>query len=190
MSIALPGFADPVAGAQACFRAVLDAMSRPGTVRAAGVGLAPPAPLAPATAAVLLTLVDADTPLFLPLALSPAADWVVFHCGTAMAAEDAARFIVAERLPDLGALSAGTDDGPEDSATVILQVPGLDGPPIFRLSGPGIETVATLPGCGLPADFPARWARNRALFPRGVDLILCAGERLAALPRGVSVEAI
>ena len=58
-----PGFADPVADAQSCFRAVLDATSRPGTVKAAGTGLRPPVPLDPATAAVLLTLADADTPL-------------------------------------------------------------------------------------------------------------------------------
>src|SRR5581483_12345526 len=51
-----PGFAEPVAGAQACFRAVLDAMARPGCIRRAGIDLSPPSPLAPATAAVLLTL--------------------------------------------------------------------------------------------------------------------------------------
>ena len=41
---------------------------------------------------------------------------------------------------------------------------------------------------GLPADFVAVWQRNHALFPRGVDLILCAGTPLAALPRSVSIE--
>jgi alpha-D-ribose 1-methylphosphonate 5-triphosphate synthase subunit PhnH len=41
---------------------------------------------------------------------------------------------------------------------------------------------------GLPADFVAVWQRNHALFPRGVDLILCAGRSVAALPRSVSVS--
>jgi alpha-D-ribose 1-methylphosphonate 5-triphosphate synthase subunit PhnH len=35
----------------------------------------------------------------------------------------------------------------------------------------------------LPSDFEARLAGNRALFPRGVDLLLVAGHELAALPR-------
>ena len=55
IDVALPGFADPVGQAQACFRAVLDAMARPGRLLAAGQGVTPPAPLDPATGAVVLT---------------------------------------------------------------------------------------------------------------------------------------
>ena len=85
-----PGFADPVAGAQACFRAVLDAMARPGRVREAGADLTPPAPLAPATAAVLLTLVDHDTPVWLDQAAAAARAWIAFHCGAPIVAAIAA----------------------------------------------------------------------------------------------------
>jgi len=41
---------------------------------------------------------------------------------------------------------------------------------------------------GLPPGFLAEWEANRALFPRGVDVILCAGDHLAALPRTVRIE--
>jgi alpha-D-ribose 1-methylphosphonate 5-triphosphate synthase subunit PhnH len=41
---------------------------------------------------------------------------------------------------------------------------------------------------GLPPDFAALWAANHALFPRGVDLMLCAGNDVAALPRSVTVK--
>jgi alpha-D-ribose 1-methylphosphonate 5-triphosphate synthase subunit PhnH len=34
------------------------------------------------------------------------------------------------------------------------------------------------------------WRRNHALFPRGVDLILCAGDKLTALPRTVAIEEV
>ena len=63
MNTLTPGFADPVLDAQAAFRAVLEAMSRPGRVVVAGSALRPPAPLCPAAAAVLLALADADIPL-------------------------------------------------------------------------------------------------------------------------------
>jgi alpha-D-ribose 1-methylphosphonate 5-triphosphate synthase subunit PhnH len=41
---------------------------------------------------------------------------------------------------------------------------------------------------GLPRDFVSIWRRNHALFPCGIDLVLCAGDRLTALPRTVTVE--
>jgi alpha-D-ribose 1-methylphosphonate 5-triphosphate synthase subunit PhnH len=37
----------------------------------------------------------------------------------------------------------------------------------------------------LPPGFAGRMAENRALFPRGLDIILTCGRRLAALPRSV-----
>jgi alpha-D-ribose 1-methylphosphonate 5-triphosphate synthase subunit PhnH len=61
-------------------------MARPGRVHAAGDGLTPPAPLDPATAAVPLTLVDGDTPLWLDAACAPARDWIAFHCGAVASA--------------------------------------------------------------------------------------------------------
>jgi alpha-D-ribose 1-methylphosphonate 5-triphosphate synthase subunit PhnH len=187
--IDLPGFADPVGEAQSCFRAVLDAMARPGTRHAAGLGLKPPAPLDPATAAVLLTLVDGETALALDADFAPAAAWIAFHCGvTPGAARGTAGFVLARALPELSALARGTDEAPEESATVILQVAALGTGPAFMLAGPGLARPARFAAEGLPADFAARWAANHGLYPRGVDLILCAGSALAALPRSLRVS--
>jgi alpha-D-ribose 1-methylphosphonate 5-triphosphate synthase subunit PhnH len=184
-----PGFADPVTGAQACFRALLDAMARPGTLREAGAGLTPPAPLDPATAAVLLTLVDADTPLWLSDATEATWPWLAFHCGAVRSGDlGEATFACALTMPPLAALSPGSDAEPESSATLILQVAELGAGSAYTLSGPGLAGPARLAVTGLPEDFPAQWLANRALHPRGVDLILCAGERLAALPRSNRVE--
>ncbi len=181
----LPGFADPVADAQTCFRAVLDAMAHPGRVVQVGP-LQTPAPLAAATGAVLLTLADADTPVWLDPAAEAAWDWVRFHCGSPASEPATAAFAVCLDLPPLEGFAWGSHDGPETGATVILQCPDLDGPPV-RLSGPGLREPATV-RLGLPADFAARWRPNHAAFPRGVDLIVCAGDRLAAIPRSTTVE--
>lgn len=187
MSLDLPGFTNPVLGAQNVFRAVLEAMSHPGRILPIGDTLTPPAPLCPAGAAILLALADHDSPLHLA-GTEAAADWLAFHTGAPQTDAETADFVMALTLPDLTALAQGSDDAPERSATVILQVPALGTGQPFRLKGPGIETVQPLSVAGLPPDFAARWARNHAQYPRGVDLILCCGTTLAALPRSVTIE--
>ncbi len=187
MSIDLPGFADPVLGAQACFRAVLTAMSRPGLIQRTGLDLTPPSPLAPATAAVLLTLVDAETTLLLAPSLAASAEWIEFHCG-ARQGDAAADFVVTDSLPDLAALESGNDECPERSTTVILQLAALGQGTAYTLAGPGLAAPTRFLAEGLPADFLARWGANHRLYPRGIDLILCAGTDLAALPRSVAAS--
>ena len=187
-AIALPGFADPVLDAQSAFRAVLAAMARPGSLHVAGASLTAPAPLDPATAAVLLTLVDGETGLWLADAADPARDWLAFHCGASFVPPAQACFALAVSCPDLTTLPAGSDEGPEESCTLVLQVSALGRGTRYRLSGPGLRAPVRFLANGLPDDFVARWAANHALFPRGIDIILCAGTTLAALPRSVRIE--
>lgn len=184
-----PGFGDPVADAQACFRALLDAMSRPGLVRRVPVDLRPPAPLGPAAAAAALALADAATPFWTD-AGAEASAWLAFHAGCPLARSpgDASFALACRAPPPLGDLEQGTDEEPHLSATLIVQVPALEPGRGWRLRGPGIEAEHRLRVSGLPAGFAARWAANRAAFPRGVDVVLCAGRDLAALPRTVSIE--
>ncbi|WP_198374247.1 phosphonate C-P lyase system protein PhnH [Neoroseomonas rubea] len=183
-----PGFADPVLHAQAAFRAVLDAMSRPGRVQLAGPGLAPPAPLMRASAAVLLSLADAATPVWHD-AGADADAWLRFHAGAPVATtpRDAAFVLATGAPPTLAALDAGTEEEPERGATLLIQVEAIEEGTGLRLTGPGIEHEHRLLVRGLPDGFVAAWAANRALFPRGVDVILCAWDRLAALPRTVAI---
>jgi alpha-D-ribose 1-methylphosphonate 5-triphosphate synthase subunit PhnH len=184
-----PGFADPVLGAQGCFRALLDAMARPGrTQRIAGPAL-PPLPLGAAAAAALLTLADADTPVWTDA--GPAAEaWLRFHAGCPLVAEPAeAVFLLATGTPPhLASLAQGSEEEPHRSATLLLQLAGLEEGTGWRLTGPGIEHEHRLLAEGLPADFTTQWADNRGGFPRGVDVVLCAGDRLAALPRTTRIE--
>jgi alpha-D-ribose 1-methylphosphonate 5-triphosphate synthase subunit PhnH len=184
------GFADPVRDAQLCFRSVLDAMARPGRIERVS-GVAAPAPLCAAAAAVLLTMVDHETALWLDPDTERARRWIEFHCGAAIVSDPAdGAFALTLSLPDLALFPAGTHESPETSATVICQVASFGSGVAYRLNGPGLRVPATLSVGGLPRGFATAWQRNRALFPRGIDLILCAGDQLTALPRTVSIEEV
>jgi alpha-D-ribose 1-methylphosphonate 5-triphosphate synthase subunit PhnH len=189
MSGLLPGFTDPVLDAQSAFRAVLEAMSRPGRIQRLQRPPAPPAPLSPASGAVLLTLADSGTPLFLD-AGRDAEEWVRFHAGCPLVADpvEAEFVLVAALPPKLSTLRAGTDEDPQTSATLILQVEALEEGAGWHLTGPGIEHAHRLRVTGALPGFAAEWAANAARFPRGVDVILCAGDTIAALPRSVSIR--
>ncbi|MCA3322977.1 MAG: phosphonate C-P lyase system protein PhnH [Roseomonas sp.] len=183
-----PGFADPVLDAQASFRAILDAMSRPGRIQRIAARITPPAPLCTAAGAALLSLADADTPLWLD-AGAGVAEWLRFHCGAPITGDiGSARFALAcGAAPSLEALDVGTDEDPQLGATLILQVAGLVAGVGWCLTGPGIQNEHRLRVLGAPADFITAWAQNHALFPRGVDVLLCAGDSIAALPRSVTI---
>lgn len=183
MSTPFPGFADPVLDAQAAFRAVLQAMSRPGQVQALPVPPEVPPGLSPAAAALLLTLVDSATPLCLD-AGEAAEAWVRFHCGAPFAPAETADFALGAPLL---ALSPGNEEEPERGATLILEVTDLAEGAGWRLTGPGIRDEHRLRIVGAPENFLADWAANRRRAPCGVDVILCAGDRIAALPRSVAI---
>ncbi|MFN4089306.1 MAG: phosphonate C-P lyase system protein PhnH [Alphaproteobacteria bacterium] len=190
----LPGFADPVLDAQRVFRGLLEATSYPGRIVDVGGGTAAPAPLGPAAAAVCLALADYETPVWPDAAAGTEAvrDWLRFHCGCPLApAPGTARFALLTEptaMPALSAFDDGSDEYPDRSATLILQVTGLAAGGALRLAGPGIRTQSRLAVDGVPPRLWDEWRQNRVLFPRGVDLILACGDRLAALPRTVTVE--
>jgi alpha-D-ribose 1-methylphosphonate 5-triphosphate synthase subunit PhnH len=178
--------------AQSNFRAILDATASPGSVRPVTTDVAAPAPLSAGAAAVALTLCDTDTPVWLDAALRQSeavCQWLRFHCGCKIVDDpgDAAFAFVgaASALPPFEDFNLGTPDYPDRSTTIVLGVATLrEGPPLV-LTGPGIRDRAVLRAASLPDDMAARLADNRALFPRGVDLILVTATDVAALPRSV-----
>ncbi|MCW7541332.1 phosphonate C-P lyase system protein PhnH [Aquabacterium sp. A7-Y] len=189
------GFADPVHETQQVFRRLLDAMSRPGRIYAVDAArLSPPAGLGAAAAAVLLSLADPELRVWLcpSYAEGRLADWLRFHTGARIVASpEAADWLVlpaASASPELWSQAgAGTDEAPHTSATLLIDLPQLGDAPRLRLRGPGIEHEHTLAPEGLEAAFwRARIARE-ADFPRGADLVLACGERLAALPRSTRI---
>lgn len=190
----LPGFRDPIHDAQHCFRAVLDAMARPGSIRTMPEPAGIPAGWPPGLTALAMTLFDQDTPVWLDqrAATPEASAHLRFHCGCPLAEkpEHAAFGIVmdAAATPPLHGFAIGDPQYPEQSATLILSLESLTGGPPLRWQGPGIKGVQIASPKGLPPGFLAQWADNHALYPSGFDIILTAGMAVMALPRGVSVE--
>ena len=191
-----PGCADPVLSAQSAFRAIMDATARPGSIRSIEGIASAPAPLSAGAAAVALTLLDQDTPVWLDARLAAVpqlGDWLRFHTGAPIVA-DASRSAFAfvgsaAQLPQFDAFNPGTPEYPDRSTTLVLQVESFTLGSPLALSGPGIRGRQFFRAAPLPADFAERLAANRALFPRGVDLLLVCGDAVAALPRSVHVTA-
>jgi len=188
------GFIDPVFGSQSVFRAVMDAMARPGTVQAIDTDLRPPAPLNVAAAAVILTLADADTPVWLgqDLARDDAVrGWLAFQTGVPLASHPSeATFAVAVNaaaLPSLSSFALGTQEYPDRSTTLILQVETLMEGDALTLRGPGIKDTQTIAPRPLPGHFDMQWRENNALYPRGIDIILAAPDAVACVPRTVRI---
>ncbi|MFC0408333.1 phosphonate C-P lyase system protein PhnH [Roseomonas elaeocarpi] len=188
------GFTDPVRDAQAVFRAVMEATARPGTIQALRGVAEAPAPLTPELAAVALALADHEAPVWLDptLAEAPAvAAFLRFHTGAPITADPAAAsfalLAAPASCPPHTLFAQGTPDYPDRSATLVLAVDRLEAGSGWRLEGPGIDGQARLVAAPLPGDMLGRLARNRALFPRGLDHLLVATGRVAAIPRSTVV---
>jgi alpha-D-ribose 1-methylphosphonate 5-triphosphate synthase subunit PhnH len=184
------GFADKVLSAQSTFRSVVDAMARPGTVQRIVAAAGAPAAMMRGTAAIALTLFDHDTAVWLDPAMAATSDvakWLKFHTGAPVIADSSicSFALVGDggEPPELESFSFGTDEYPDRSTTLILQVESLTEGPSFDLSGPGIDGTAVLRATITPPELFERLAINAALFPRGIDLVLVADDAIVAIPR-------
>ena len=179
---------DPVHDTRACFRALVDAQSRPGTVQSVEAGRA--------DHAVLATLVDHEVSLATSddeIASALASEGRLTEAATTEAD------IVHALEPTDGAVrefDRGTLEEPSDGATVVYRVDGLtedeasapDRWTTLRVSGPGVPGERTVGVDGFPADEATALADAQSTYPRGVDAVLAAGDRITAIPRSVTLE--
>jgi alpha-D-ribose 1-methylphosphonate 5-triphosphate synthase subunit PhnH len=184
------GFADKVLSAQSTFRSVMDAMARPGSVQRIAAAAGTPAAMMRGTAAIALTLFDHDTPVWLDPRISETSDvakWLKFHTSAPVVGDSSiCSFAVigdAAALPALDRFSFGSNEYPDRSTTLILQVESLTQGLSLELRGPGIDGVAVLQAAIQPPDLFERLAINAALFPRGIDVVLVADDAIVAIPR-------
>lgn len=186
-----PGLPDGVHDSQQAFRAVLDALARPGQMRHIGPAL-PGVALGGALARLLLSLSDDETPVWWQDADTGLPQWLRFHTGALVAPQpDAASFAVLVdmmQMPSLADFASGSAVSPEFSCTVFIELSALTGGSMLEWRGPGIETLQRVGLQGLPDDFWAQWQTNHASFPQGLDIVFTCGEHALGLPRTTRVR--
>jgi len=186
--------------AQRAFREIMEAFSRPGTIRRLPAGIVP-APV-PAVLAPLLTLADIMTPV---AALSSSAQPVQGALAIAarltvapVATPATTRFALAfDESPELAELNTGSHWSPETGAMLFQRVTSLAAADAgaagsLLLTGPGIPPFApvSIVAGGLSAEFFATLAELNSDYPSGVDVLLVTDDgAIAALARTTVVEA-
>lgn len=178
-------FANPPIEAAHAFRSAMNAMAKPGQVFSLK-GATPPAPMSTAAGCLLLTLCDADTPLYLGGEYDSQVirDWITFHTSAPVVPVEQAVFALGtwDDLAPITQFPIGTSEYPDRSTTLIVESDAVsqDG---ATLRGPGIKDTASL---SLPETHA--FQQNAALFPLGLDFYFTSGTQVAALPRTTKVS--
>lgn len=189
------GFREPVFDAQKVFNAIMNAMARPSTIADLPELTTAPQPFSNNTAAIISALCDADTVLWLDEAAAQneaLKKWITFHTAapqTQQKSEAMFAVLTGKNMPlELEDFAQGSQEYPDRSTTLIIQVAKLEEGGGMSLSGPGIKDTCALDVHGLPEGFLDQWRQNNARFPCGVDVILVSETSLACLPRTTIVS--
>ena len=180
------GFEDRPRDAASAFRAIMTALAHPGQPQTVH-WTSPPKGLSRAAGALVLTLCDAETPLY----LAPSHDtealrqWITFLTSAPFVERDRAMFALGV-WDDLGPLTdypIGTSEFPERGTTFIVD--GSSRTQAVQAHGPGIKTSVSF-------HVPNLYALqlNAALFPQGHDFFFCRADQLIGLPRSTQLQAL
>lgn len=175
---------------QQVFRAVLEALARPGTPMALPRG--PVGVLAPA---VIPVFALADLTTGVCVLENPDDRWAdVISTATSAPAWPAemARLVAAVRPvseDEVRGFTRGSAAAPENAALVTLAVRDVHGGPRrWTMSGPGVRGTAAVAPRGLPAGFVAARADAVAEYPAGIDILLVTDDgRVVGLPRTTTI---
>jgi alpha-D-ribose 1-methylphosphonate 5-triphosphate synthase subunit PhnH len=178
------------ADSQQIFRAVLEALARPGVPMA--LPNRPLSTLAPAIS-VLMALADATTGVCV---LDDSDGRWAEAITTATAAPawpaEMARLVAGVRpvtAEEIRGFNRGSALAPEDAALVALGVADVHGgTQRWKLSGPGVCPATTIAPQGLSPHFVAARADAVGAFPAGIDVLLLTDDgRVVGLPRTTTI---
>lgn len=182
------GLSDPIHTTQRCFRQLLLAISEPATV--VNIADVPTwGKLDSGSVAALLTLCDSQTPLYLSPSLLDAAVQrsLAFHLQASTVDSTAAQFaFLAVDEFNAADFYHGDETFPEQSATVVMQVPSLTDGKALTLSGAGIETTKTV-APKVSDALLTHYLGQAERYPLGIDTLLVCGSQVMAIPRSSQV---
>lgn len=193
MTPLMTGFDSEVFDSQTVFRHLLEAMAYPGTILGTGIPLACPERIFSSAGALMLTLMDFETPFWTDLGPdSPEVRWLKFHTGAPLTFDpfDAAFVLITDTslAIDLNRFNPGTVISPDQSTTLVIQTGGMAEGGYLRLTGPGIPKQANLTLMGIAPDFWKHRTLVNQAAPTGIDMIFVHKDRFCALPRTVQTE--
>ncbi len=190
----LPGFQNPTFDSTDVFRKVLTAMSHPGEIQDLKAPCTHPDSLNPTSAAILLALADMETEVWLAPEMdsAEARNFLKFHTGCKVVEDpNECKFAIANSNSDIAsykALSTGSAEYPDRSATLIMAVEDIDNAQGVTLTGPGIKVSRHLKVSNVIKEFWTWFETNTQLFPQGVDVIFASEAHIAAVPRTIKLE--
>ncbi|CAN7527948.1 phosphonate C-P lyase system protein PhnH [Caballeronia sp. LjRoot29] len=195
-----PGFNDTVHDSQGVFRALLDALSRPGKIVSIDAvlpsleqdGGTAAAHVPMAAFAALLALADYSTPVLLQHEHRGLSDALRFHTGAPLTNDHAQAVFAylhdAQSLPPLDAFSLGDPETPESAAMLFISVDSLNEGPQMTWRGPGIRDSQAVRIAGVTPSFWHERALLASQFPCGIDCYFVHGGSVIGLPRTTRVE--
>ncbi|MES9947224.1 MAG: phosphonate C-P lyase system protein PhnH [Candidatus Thiodiazotropha sp.] len=165
------------------YRALLEAMSRPGKVNVIMQETRDQT-----YTAILATLLDAEVSLADPDGLLDETTWPMLQANSAKPQEADYVLCSGDRPPSFQP-KLGSLPSPEQSATLIIKVDSLSqGEMNLLLSGPGVDGTTRCAITGLDPDWFIKRVSWVSAFPLGVDLLLVDDTSVLALPRTTKVE--
>ena len=174
------------------FRVILDAMARPGAVFKLDENSNASSALFSNTNAVIRTLSDFQSPLWLSPTLNT--DTIIrhikFQTGAPVVgapAEAAFAILTAQEAPgEVGKFNTGTHEYPDRSTTLLIQVDGFNHTDV-ELAGPGLKVPIGFGVSNLSKTFWTEMMVNHALYPLGVDVIFISTQGIACCPRSTRI---
>lgn len=190
-----PGFSSQTFDSQKVFRQLLSAMASPGTIMELDVDIEPQAPVHQASGAILLTLMDFETPFWTDLEnRNPAVQWLRFHTGAPyIYTSSGAGFALVTDYDDFDTpeqFNRGSIESPDQSTTLIIHTRGMDDRGRIRMTGPGIQKERFINLKGIRENFFERRARMTPDYPLGLDMIFVCDRQFTAIPRTTVLEVI